>query len=128
MTFLDLACVSVIFLYGRYRRDHPEFTDPLSIKLPLYDLDCWSITHFCFNCLKGYLFPTMIAFAMSMGIIWELFELIYGRFQPKILNGLGGNRTNGIWWYAKLSDPIVNLLGFSVGMAISYFICGSPLN
>jgi len=59
---------------------------------------------------------------MLMGILWEVFEFVYGTFQPKVLKGLGGSKEHGIWWYAKFSDLVVNLCGFMFGMAINHFI------
>ena len=119
---LDLLCVASIFLYGKYRKDNPGFYDPLHISLRISDLDCWSLTHFFFNMNQGFLFPQCFFFVMCMGTLWETFEFVYGKFQPKVFRGIGGNKDHDLWWYAKISDLIVNLLGFICGMAISPFV------
>jgi len=116
--FINLGCAAWIFAYGKYRRDHPEFKDPLHTKV-FWDFDLWSVTHLCFHAFIGFNFPHMLYFSMFTGVAWELFEFFYGKFQPEFLSEIGGKpdstQGQGMWWYAKWSDLVVNFVGFMIG-------------
>lgn len=110
----------IILFYGKYRCDHPYFKDPLEYTF-FGEIDLWSINHFIFFTFLGYLFPKTFWSSLIIGILWELFETFNGIYKPKIFNGYGhcdkltSDRPDGLWWYGKSSDIIMNTLGFAFG-------------
>jgi len=123
-----LLVLSLIFLYGQYRCSNKNFKDPLEKKINISELevDGWSFTHVMFFMLMGYLFPNTFIQTMTMGVLWELFEHIYGKQRPGWLGGYGGkcnnmatDRDDGNWWYGKWSDIGCNAFGFLVGKYLS---------
>lgn len=114
-------CVIIIFLYGKYRCDNPDYNDILLTKLNIGDLDGWSISHFTFFFILGYLYPQKIKLTVFLGILWEIFEYLYDNYKPTFLDGFGHcvttdpKKKNVIWWYGKISDIFVNYSGFVIG-------------
>lgn len=121
---LFFICIYSIVMYGKYRCLDKSFQDPFQKKLNL-DLDGWSLLHFGFFMLVGYMFPNKFYTAMISGILWELFEYWYGKNPPSFLKNIGHcaitdpdldtDNNEKIWWYGKTSDVIMNTLGFIVG-------------
>jgi hypothetical protein len=121
--------VVIIFAYGRFRcLNIDKYTDPLENGIPNTSIDGWSFAHFSFYMLIGYKFPNTFVLTLILGILWELFETYIGIYKPKIFKNWGfcegkvmlsdSNETKGIkkkWWYGKISDPIINIIGFIVG-------------
>ena len=122
----SIVCITSIFVNGYYRCKYNGGNDKLMKKLNIYDLDGWSITHFGYHMLIGYTFPNMFIEAMILGIIWELWEQYYGKNAGKTLIGianckLGTDSTDSNednWWFGRVSDIIMNLLGFMLGQYI----------
>lgn len=119
---LCIAPLFFIFTYGHYRCSHKNFKDPLETKLGIPGLDGWSLSHITFFMLMGYVFPATFVQTMTIGIVWELFEHVYGKHRPGWLGGYGGacnnmatDREDGNWWYGKWSDIGCNAFGFLVG-------------
>jgi len=119
-----LLCFIIICLYGRFRCQHPDFQDPLMKQFHLYDLDGWSLSHFLFFMMIGYMYPDKFYLSVLLGIIWELFESFYGKKRPGFLGGFGDcattdpNVESGAWWYGRLSDIICNVVGLLVGIIL----------
>lgn len=124
---LAMAVVA-IGAYGRFRCNH-KFVDPLSTKLPLWDLDGWSLTHLTLFTLIGYGFPgtfhALAAFALGIG--WELTEQYMGKARPAWLGGWGDcdaaefEAHNANWWFGRYSDIVVNTAGLVFGNMIHKF-------
>ena len=118
---IQLICAIIIFIYGKYRCDNPDYEDILLNKFNIGDLDGWSATHFLFFSILGYYYPDQIKMAMFGGIMWELFEAYYGHYKPTFLMGFGhcaitdAKSPEGLWWYGKISDLIMNYGGFIIG-------------
>ena len=116
--------VFFIFPYGRYRSLHPEYIDPLMVKIGIGDLDGWSVTHFCWFGLMGYLFPNQGVEVLGCGAVWEGVEWFLGETRPAILGGFGdcpdniNAKRNEKWWYGRFSDLIVNTVGFYMTSAL----------
>jgi len=85
-----LIPLSLIFSYGQYRCSNKNFKDPLEKKIGIPGLDGWSLSHIMFFMLMGYLFPNTFIQTMTMGILWEIFEHIYGKQRPGWLGGYCG--------------------------------------
>lgn len=120
VVLIAAACFLVICLYGKFRCNNPDYHDPLMNKLGVLDLDGWSLSHFGFFTLLGYLYPDTFVVSMSLGIGWEAFEHILGKNRPGILGGFGDCMTTdpgiqGSWWFGRVSDIVMNLLGFIFG-------------
>lgn len=106
-----------IFLYQIIKSTMLK-TDPLQlIKIKYTDIDGWSITHFLFNfflirkCKSNKSFFIYIFLA---GILWEILEEIYGYLVNKTVKYLTG-KDDGVWWYGKISDIIINTIGNLLG-------------
>jgi len=122
--FLFILSILVIGVYGRYRCTHTDFKDPLETQL-FYELDGWSVSHYIFYALIGFLYPDQFFLTLILGICWELFEHYYGTQRPGWLGGYGDcpalasdKTTDGNWWYGKWTDIICNILGFLTGQYI----------
>jgi len=85
-----------------------------------HPFDCWSLSHFLFYILLGFLFPHYWKLVLVMGIIWEIMEFIGYHIEKNVL------KNEKIYWCAKFSDIIVNTFGFIVGLLlrclIAYFL------
>ena len=120
-----IICITTILVYGRYRvLNKKTYKDPLIstkiIQSKMFgDVDGWSFAHFFFFMLIGYLFPNELYLSMTFGIIWELFEHLSGKYKPACLTGFSIGYTDDAeyegWWYGKLSDLLMNLVGFLIG-------------
>ncbi len=111
----------VIFSYGSYRCDNPDYKDILEDEIGIFDLDGWSISHLLFYMLIGYLFPhkNYILLAFIFGILWELIEYYNEKFTPKLFGGCKKLKTDknedDNWWYSKPTDILMNALGLIIG-------------
>ena len=93
------------------------------VKLNIWDLDGWSLSHVAYNMLLGYMFPDLFMEAMALGVIWELWENWYGHNAGKKLIGIANcnlgtdpaSANHERWWYGKYSDIAMNLTGFLIG-------------
>ena len=115
--------VVLIGTYGKYRCNNKTFKDPLEKQI-IFGLDGWSVTHFVFFMIMGYLYPNTIIQTTSLGIIWELFEHLYGKHRPGWLGGYGDcndlatDKEGGNWWYGKWTDIVCNMAGFLIGRGL----------
>ena len=116
-----IVCVNLIFMYGKYRCDNPNFKDILETRLGIGELDGWSLSHLSFFMFIGYHFEgKYLIAAFLLGILWEGFEHYYGTERPGWLGGYGDcdmqtNREGGSWWYGKWSDIVMNTIGLLSG-------------
>ena len=114
-----VVCAVLIFMYGNYRCDNPDFKDPLETRLGIGELDGWSLSHLLFFMFIGYHFKgKYLIAAFLLGVLWELFEHYYGEERPGWLGGdcdMGTDRLDGRWWYGKWSDIAMNLIGLVLG-------------
>ena len=113
----------IIFLYGKYRCKNTNFKDPLEHKV--LELDGWSMTHVTWFTIVGYLYPENITASFVIGVLWEIFEHLYGKKRPGWLGGYGDcenlqsdKNDDGNWWYGKWSDLLCNLCGLLLGSYI----------
>lgn len=121
---LLLIPTSLVFAYGKYRCDNiTKHKDVLEFSLfkksDKLGIDGWSLTHFSLFFIVGFFYNNVFVITMSLGILWELFETYIGIYKPNFIKGWGfcklpGNKYK-VWWYGKISDPIINFLGFTTG-------------
>ena len=121
IVFASMLCFLAICAYGKYRFANPDYHDPLMKPLGVFDLDGWSVAHFGFFATLGYLYPDTFFLAMGLGISWEVFEHLLGKNRPGVLGGFGDCMTTdpgvtGSWWFGRISDIIVNAIGFMIGV------------
>jgi len=117
-----VVCAVLIFMYGNYRCENPDFKDPLQTKLGIGDLDGWSLSHLLFFMFIGYHFKgKYLIAAFFIGVLWELFEHYCGSTgtAPAWLGGdcskIRTDPLEGNWWYGKWSDIVMNLIGLVLG-------------
>ena len=127
VVLIACACFLAICLYGKYRCNNPDYHDPLMKQLGIFDLDGWSLAHIGFFALLGYLYPDTFVVAMGLGIGWELFEQVLGKNRPGALGGFGDCITTdpaveGPWWFGRISDIVMNVLGFMLGVWLRSWI------
>lgn len=96
---LSLSCILVLAIYGSVVK-----RDPLLTKLGVWDLTGWSLTHVLFYSLLGYRCPDNFKLIMAFGVVWEIVEHLLSRF--------------GVWWYGRVSDIVMNAIGFGLGAFI----------
>ncbi len=116
--------ILMVFVYGKYRRARKEtFSDPFMTQIGVGDLDGWSLWHLVTFALLGYIYPTEFWFSMTLGTIWELIEWQLGSTNaPEWIRVFAGAATpdaSGRWWYGRVSDIVMNALGFGLGILLS---------
>lgn len=120
--FVFFIVILVIKAYGILLCMSNLEKDPLEIKPIIWDIDGWSMTHFVLFLFLGYLFPGNFLFVLILGSLWELLEYWVGKNNKKIMNGVICNLqklNQEEWWYAKISDLFINLLGYVIGAYIA---------
>jgi hypothetical protein len=113
----------IIFANGYYRCKCLGGNDILMVRLGVWDLNGWSITHIIWFSILGYNFPDKFWFAQSLGVGWELGEHLMGTSRPSWMGGFGDcpltskqkNLTHKNWWFGRSSDILMNIMGFIVG-------------
>ena len=90
----------------------------------------WSLTHIIFYYFVGLLFPDCILIAMTVGVIWEIFEEVLGSVKPSNIGGVTKSSSlqykHG-WIRGTLSDVVYNFIGFVAGaLTTKYFLKGEP--
>ena len=111
-----------------------------SITYSRFQLGGFSIGHFLFFLMVGIAYPDYGWWALAIGIAFEFMEWVisYGlsmQQQERVLNIIGGRFPNGgfrspthwldrhlfgeypttHWWHPKVTDVIMNILGFLLG-------------
>lgn len=120
--FVFFICILLIMAYGILLCMSGKSWDPLETKPILWDLDGWSMTHFVFFLFLGYLFPGNFLFILILGSSWELIEYWIGKNNKSLMSGFDCNLNKlkqDEWWYGKISDLFVNLLGYMIGSYIA---------
>lgn len=97
---------------------HPEFRG-------------WSWTHLLLYTAIGIAFPDHYLAALGVGVAWEGWEYFlsvtrctpWDPFPGKCKPG----QQPGDWWYARASDILFNMLGYTIGSVGGNAIRGRPL-
>lgn len=104
------------------------------IKVPEFILDWWSVSHFLFFGLFGFLFPDNAGKFFLIGAGWELIEDYFSNLEKDklFMECLNKNQVIDIgitdvrkiscnrdemptYWYGKWDDIVVNTLGYFLG-------------
>jgi hypothetical protein len=108
---------------------YPNTTDPL-LRNIYKSIDGWTLSHFFYFAYITYIFPTYIYELILLGILWELFEELFGLLgliykdqkYKWIKDCLEDYNHPGRWWYGKKEDILSNMLGILYGLLLRYFI------
>ena len=114
-----------------------EFREQIQLRLksrlftlPKCTIDWWSITHAGLFFLFGIIAPENHAKFFILGIIWELIEDCMAS-EPStqlvdcacknrgVLKSMWCRGRPGDYWYANIWDPVINLLGYTLGSALA---------
>lgn len=76
------------------------------------DLDWWSVTHFIFYIILGFMFPHLWYILIILGISWELIEFGVSKIEKTYFTSN--------YWRGRWSDLVVNTFGFIVGLSLRY--------
>jgi hypothetical protein len=119
-----LICIFVsisIIIYGQIRCKL-RFADPLIKPVTynnkqLFDLDGWSISHLIMFIILGYIFDKNVLLLIFMGTLWEVIEIIFGKISYVLpaLESCHIKNKNSDWWYGRMSDIYVNIIGIFIG-------------
>ena len=55
------------------------------------------------------------------GVLWEIFEHIYGKNNATFISYFTDSHEKDYWWYGKISDIVVNNLGLFLGILFKKF-------
>ena len=110
--FLFIICL--VFSVGIYNCKNPEEGDIVQRKL-FPGLDGWLITHFLAYIVVGAIWPKTFALSLFLGILWEIIEVTLGKLKPEMLRGVTHCSSDEYWWYGRIIDIPVNMLGFLCG-------------
>lgn len=84
-------------------------------------ISLWPISHFVLFFILGVLFPHCDILVLSGGVLWEIWEEVYGRYFDKKTSGPvpseGGTQvqySNG-WWRGSVKDIVFDVLGYYCG-------------
>lgn len=125
LTLIGLAMLFIITGHT-YRDQIQSVLKNTLITMPRDTIDYWSISHFVLFGLFGFLKPNHHLTAMTVGVLFELFEDNMASDENTQLTDCKKNKLTNFWcnglqddyWYAKASDVFWNLFGYTIGSAI----------
>ncbi len=91
-----------------------------------FDIDLWSLSHLLLYIYFGFQFPDYFAEFLIIGSIWEIFETMFCK--ENFHKNIGCRDSNNIfcrsidkinscdYWYGKLDDLVMNMIGFVIGV------------
>lgn len=111
----------LIYYYGKVVQLYFNGEDILKVQLlPYTDIDIWSISHFILFVILGYNFPSYIPLFIVFGAAWEGIEELTGNPKVrKIFLGETIDPKGDVFWYSKISDILVDVVGLIVGYVMS---------
>ena len=132
---LCVAVIMVIFAYGALIRwlGMPDPLERTIVDHPLaQQIDGWSVSHLLFFAVLGLLVPNRHLLFLGIGFGWEVVETVLGQVDVRVsgqrVQLVGdisdkGQVDDAAYWYGKESDIIVNILGYSIGSALTGCAC-----
>ena len=117
--FLILVFVTVLFIQvGHLYQKQIQ----VPLKKEIVALDGWSFSHIGFYMILGYWFPNKFWQFLFMGIVWELLEdFLSNNSDTKLVdckkypNSFWCNGNKDSFWYGKIEDVGMNIVGFIIG-------------
>jgi len=137
ITIIFIVILFILYYIKRGKIDCacPSTKNNTKMKCYRFEIYGLQINHLLFYTIIGFCYPNYFYTWQLLGLIWELIESI-PIFYPFILNYIGGcidkkhkiNIINPIdswiyvpknhFWHPKLSDLLLNLIGFKIGSFI----------
>lgn len=128
---LGAFVVSIIFIIvGHIYQEQVQ----ARLKTPLYTanqviLDWWSVSHFLLFAFFGFVKPGYPLSFFTMGVLFEVFEdgmasdattqsINCTKNKKSIIGGVMCNGFQDSYWYGKIDDIFMNLIGYVTGQAI----------
>lgn len=128
---IGAAVVSLIFIIiGHAYRDKIQAL----LQRPIYtvkefNIDWWSVSHFMLFAFFGFVKPGYPLSFFTMGVVFEIFEdgmssdattqLHDCQIEKEsVIGSLMCNGHQDSYWYSKLDDIFINLLGYVCGQAL----------
>lgn len=130
ITFL-IATGVVIFIYwlllyaiGKKTIPQNDFMNIKIFNIESLENCCslWPISHFVLFAILGYKYPTCDAPILLLGVLWELFEMIWSNFVKEERQYVIQNDTleySSNWWAGSFKDILFNVAGFYFGKVLS---------
>ena len=108
-----------------------------------YEIEGWQVNHLVFYTILGMLFPNDFWLWQGLGVLWEMVEFV-PYIHPSVLGVVGGcvrsgsitapahwlDRSVGLpspphhFWHVKLTDVILNIIGFVLGVVLRRITMG----
>lgn len=129
-----IAIAVVIGIYWLYLRNtygnqmvYGDFMNQKVIDIPFFENCCswWPISHFVLFLILGFLFPNCVLLIITLGIVWELIEVMMGKlvvgdkWQRQPLRQGGNVEYTQDWWAGSAKDILFNIAGFGVGFLLA---------
>lgn len=124
------------FIMRRIHGDNQNLTEKDIFNRKFINLTCipdanccggWKLLHFILFFVVGYLYPKCFTLAMTLGILWELYEMwmakMTGREYQHTRTSTNVEYTKS-WWDGSMSDVLFNAAGFIIGMLCAQIIKG----
>lgn len=138
IALLVLAVIIIVIgqTYGKELQDRMNLP---YIRVPAFDLDAWSITHFMLFMTLGFIKPDYPLSFLMVGIGWEIVEDALAADKNTQLADCLSNKEglykkimcNGSqdgYWIANLDDLLCNMVGYLIGSAIRTSMVGYDIS
>lgn len=124
---LCVICVLLIGLYALWLKSQgpdvagTDFLNKTLFTMQNYGpISWWSVSHYLFFLVLGALFPHCALPALTLGLLWEIFEFGMNTYQKRTrkilpINTSGEKRQYEQFWGYSVFDLIMNALGFYTG-------------
>ena len=125
-----ILCVIVIMIGSVFQKPVQASMNLDIVSVFGMKFDLWSLSHLFLYIYFGYFFPQYFLEFLIIGSAWEIFESTYCK--DTFLNIIGcdpgskrfvckslENNRDCKYWYGKIDDVMVNMIGFVIGAAIA---------
>jgi hypothetical protein len=128
VTMTLIVVVWILFVRGKTPEDDPMNRIVVRDVPLLGSMSWWPISHFILFFFLGLFFSQCWAPALTAGVLWEIWEHIFGRYILKETESrlTDGNVQYGIWWSGSMTDIFMNVAGFVAGALIAKLFSTSP--
>lgn len=122
--------IVIIFIGSLYQKKLQKYMNSVLFSIGGIDVDFWSISHVVLYIYFGYFFPEYFVEFLIIGALWEVFESTFCKNSLQKIFGCNSTSTNKIcntlskltscdYWYGKLDDIAMNMIGFVIGAWLS---------